>query len=123
MLLDGDVYQDSKGKFSTPKIMPTREFEAKKLVPTGLLCGRDVFRARDEAQKIEKKYDDEFLQEKGYRREALIYPQDIVCNYVRKQTVLNISFTLPKGSYATVFLESIANKNYTAKDVKKKEKH
>jgi len=29
---------------------------------------------------------------------------------------------LPKGSYATVFLESIANKNYTAKDVKKKER-
>jgi len=123
MLLEGDVYIDSKGKYSTPKIIPTREFEAKKLVPTGLLCGRDVFRARDAAQKIEKDFDDEFLQEKGYRREALIYPQDIVCNYVRKQTMLNISFTLPKGSYATVFLESIANKNYTAKDVKKKEKH
>ena len=123
MLLDGDVYQDTKGKLSTPKNIPTREFEAKKLVPTGLLCGRDVFRARDAALKIEKEYDDEFLQEKGYRREALIYPQDIVCNYIRKQTVLNISFTLPKGSYATVFLESIANKNYTAKDVKKKEKH
>ena len=123
MLLDGDVYQDAKGKLSTPKIMPNREFEAKKLVPTGLLCGRDIFRARDAALKVEKKYDDEFLQEKGYRREALIYPQDIVCNYVRKQTMLNISFTLPKGSYATVFLESIANKNYTAKDVKKKEKY
>jgi len=123
MLLDGDVYMDTKGKLSTPKNIPTREFEAKKLVPTGLLCGRDVFRARDEARKIEKKYDDEFLQEKGYRREALIYPENIVCNYVRKHTMLNISFTLPKGSYATVFLESIANKNYTAKDVKKKEKY
>jgi len=121
MILDGDVYQDAKGKLSTPKIKPTREFESKKLVPTGLLCGRDVFRARDEAGKIELEFDDEFLQEKGYRREALIYPGDIVCNYVRKETMLNISFSLPKGSYATVFLESIANKNYTAKDVKKKE--
>jgi len=121
MLLNGDVYQDTKGKLSTPKIMPQREFEAKKLVPTGLLCGRDVFRARDEALEIEKEFDDEFLQEKGYRREALIYPKDIECKYISKQTVLNISFSLPKGSYATVFLESIANKNYTAKDVKKKE--
>jgi len=121
MILDGDVYQDTKGKLSTPKIMPTREFESKKLVPTGLLCGRDVFRARDEAGKVELEFDDEFLQEKGYRRTALIYPEDIVCNYIRKETMLNISFSLPKGSYATVFLESIANKNYTAKDVKKKE--
>lgn len=122
LLLNGDVYQDNKGKLVTPKIMPSRDFESKKLVPTGLLCGRDVFRARDEAREIEKEYDDEFLQDKGYRREALIYPQDIDCKYVSKQTLLNISFTLPKGSYATVFLESIANKNYTAKDVKPKPK-
>ena len=122
LLLDGDVYISNDGKLSTPKIIPLREFEAHKLTPTGLLCGRDVFRARDEALKIEKEFDDEFLQEKGYRREALIYPKDIECKYVKKQTMLNISFTLPKGSYATVFLESIANKNYSAKDVKAKNK-
>ncbi|MDD3477189.1 MAG: tRNA pseudouridine(13) synthase TruD, partial [Sulfurimonas sp.] len=58
------------------------------------------------------------LQEKGQRREALIYPSDIECKFVKKETMLNISFSLPKGSYATVFLESIAGKNYTAKDVK-----
>ena len=122
LLLDGDVYISKDKKLSTPKIMPKREFESYKLTPTGLLCGRDVFRARDEAREIEKEFDDEFLQEKGYRREALIYPQDIVCKYIRKETKLNISFTLPKGSYATVFLESIANKNYTAKDTKPKTK-
>ncbi|MDA7817703.1 tRNA pseudouridine(13) synthase TruD [Sulfurimonas sp.] len=122
LLLEGDVYKDEKGKFSTPKIMPTRDYESQKLVPTGLLCGRDVFRARDEARKLEENFDDEFLQEKGYRREALIYPKDIECKYVKKETKLTISFTLPKGSYATVFLESIANKNYTAKDVKAKTK-
>ena len=121
-LLDGDVYKSIDSKLSTPKIMPKNEFASKKLVPTGLLCGRDVFRARDEAGKIELKYDDEYLQDKGYRREALIYPQDIVCNYVKKQTLLNISFSLPKGSYATVFLESIAGKNFSAKDVKLKTK-
>ena len=122
LVLDGDVYISSEKKLSTPKRVPKKEFESKKLVPTGLLCGRDVFRARDEAREIEKEYDDEFLQEKGYRREALIYPKDIECKYIRKETKLNISFTLPKGSYATVFLESIADKNYTAKDVKPKMK-
>lgn len=122
MLLKGDVYISKDGKLSTPKIIPEKEFEKHKLIPTGLLCGRGVFRARDEAREIEKEYDDEFLQEKGYRREALVYPKDIECSYVKKETKLNISFTLPKGSYATVFLESIANKNYTAKDVKAKTK-
>jgi len=121
-ILEGDVFMDKHGKLSTPAIMPSREYESKKLVPTGLLCGRDVFRARSDARDIEKEYDDEFLQEKGYRREALIYPYDIECTYVKKQTLLNISFSLPKGSYATVFLESIAGKNYTAKDVKAKAK-
>ncbi len=121
-LLEGDVYLSNTGKLSTPKILPTKEYESKKLVPTGLLCGRDTFRARLDAREIEKEYDDEFLQEKGYRREAVIYPADIVCNYVRKQTLLNISFSLPKGSYATVFLESIAGKNFSAKDVKMKAK-
>ena len=121
-LLEGDVYLSSEGKLSTPKIMPSKEYESKKLVPTGLLCGRDTFRARAEARELEKEYDDEYLQDKGHRREALIFPKDIECNYVRKQTLLNISFSLPKGSYATVFLESIAGKNFSAKDVKMRAK-
>ena len=119
LILDGDVYLSKDGKLITPKINPVKDFESKKIVPTGLLCGRDVFRSRDDALEIEQKYDDEFLQAKGYRREALIYPQNIECKYIKKQTMLNISFTLPKGSYATVFLESIADRNFSAKDVKK----
>lgn len=118
MLLKGDVYMSKDGKLSTPKDIPLKEFISKKLVPSGLLCGRDVFRAKGEAREIEEKYDDIFLQEKGSRREALVYPSDLECRYVKKETMLNISFTLPKGSYATVFLESLAGKNYNAKDVK-----
>lgn len=119
LLLDGDVYISEEGKIFTPKIKPAKDFVAKKVVPTGLLCGRDVYRARDAAREIEEKYDDEFLYEKGLRREALVFPYDIKCRYNKNFGVLNISFSLPKGSYATVFLENIANKNFTAKDVKK----
>ena len=119
LILDGDIYLSKNEKLVTPKIKSFKDFEARKIVPTGLLCGRDVFRSRDDALKIEQKYDDEFLQAKGYRREALIYPENIKCKYIKKQTMLNISFSLPKGSYATVFLESIADRNYSAKDVKK----
>ena len=118
LLLSGDVYMSKDGKLSTLKQIPTKEFAAKKLVPTGLLCGRDTFRSRYDAAEIENKYDDEFLQDKGYRREALVYPSNIECNFVKKETMLNLSFTMPKGAYATVFLESIAGKNYSAKDVK-----
>ena len=37
LILDGDVYKDEKGKLTTPKIKPVKDFEKHKLVPTGLL--------------------------------------------------------------------------------------
>lgn len=122
MLLDGDVYMTSEGKLFTPKNKPQKDFEEKKVSPTGLLCGRDVFRARDEARAIEEKYDDGFLYEKGLRREAIIFPKDIEMNYNNNFDKFSIAFTLPKGSYATVFLENIANRNLKAKKIKAKKK-
>lgn len=115
LLLEGDIYIDSNGKLFTPKNTQEKDFEAQKIVPTGLLCGRDVFRSRDQAREIEKKYDDEFLYEKGYRREAIVFPTEIKLDYKNNFDILNISFSLPKGSYATVFLEAIANRNFKAK--------
>ena len=120
LLLEGDVYADTQGKLFTPKNIPQKDFEAKKVVPTGLLCGRGVFRARSEARKIEEKYDDEFLYDKGLRREALVYPKDITFKYHNNFDILNVSFTLPKGAYATVFLENVANKNFSAKTLSKR---
>jgi tRNA pseudouridine13 synthase len=122
MLLSGDIYFTNDGKLFTPKNIPQKDFEDKKVVPTGLLCGRGVFRARDEAREIEEKYDDEFLYEKGLRREAIVFPKDVVYNYNKNFSIFNIAFTLPKGSYATVFLENIANKNFSAKKIKDKSK-
>ncbi len=119
LLLDGDIYISEDAKLFTPKIKPLKDFIAKKVIPTGLLCGRGAFRSRDAAREIEAKYDDEYLVEKGLRREAIVYPTSIECRYKKDFGLLNITFTLPKGSYATVFLENIAAKNFTAKDVKK----
>lgn len=118
-LLEGDVYMDEKGKLFTPKHTQEKDFKAQKVVPTGLLCGRDVFRSRLDAREIEKKYDDEFLYEKGYRREAIVFPEDVKFDYKNNFDILNIEFSLPKGSYATVFLEAIANRNFKAKKIKK----
>jgi len=122
MLLNGDIYLANDGKLFTPKSVPQKDFDDKKVVPTGLLCGRGVFRARDEAREIEEKYDDDFLYEKGLRREAIVFPKDVVCNYNKNFSIFSIAFTLPKGSYATVFLENIANKNFSAKKIEQKSK-
>jgi tRNA pseudouridine13 synthase len=120
LLLEGDLYQDSNGKLFTPKMPQQKDFEAHKVVPTGLLCGRGVYRSRGKAGEIEAKYDDGFLYEKGLRREAIIFPKDVEIKYDNNFDKMNIAFTLPKGSYATVFLENIASKEFKAKKVKAK---
>ena len=122
MLLEGDVYLSDEEKLFTPKNIPQKDFDAHKVVPTGLLPGRDVYRARATAREIEAKYDDEFLYEKGLRRAALIFPKEITFDYKNHFDVLNVAFTLPKGAYATVFLENIANKNFSAKELNPKKK-
>jgi len=119
VLLDGDVYMNEDGKLFTPKKIPQKDFEEKKVVPTGLLCGRDVYRARDDAREIEKKYDDGFLYEKGQRREAIVFPKVITAKYDKGFSKFTLCFELPKGSYATVFLENISNKNLKPKNLKK----
>ena len=120
LLLEGDVYSDSKGKLFTPKKIPQKDFELHKVTPTGLLCGRNVYRARSKAREIEEKYDDGFLYDKGQRRDAIIFPEDVVTTYDQNFNKLTLEFTLPKGAYATVFLENISNRTLKAKKIKKK---
>ena len=114
-LLGGDVMHSLVDeKFFTPNKINeniTRDFESKKIVPTGLLCGRDVFRARNEAREIEEQFDDTYIQEKGLRRDAIVFPKDIFVNYNLAEKKCKIKFTLPKASYATVLIENIANRN------------
>ncbi|MEA3512815.1 MAG: tRNA pseudouridine(13) synthase TruD [Campylobacterota bacterium] len=78
---------------------------------TGLLPGRDIIKAKKDARVIEEKFDDIFIHEKGYRRDAWIKPKDIKNRYFADKRWLELEFTLPKSSYATVFIENLANKN------------
>jgi tRNA pseudouridine13 synthase len=59
-------------------------------------------------------FDDTYIQEKGYRRDAIVYPTDISVNYNKETKKCKLKFTLPKGSYATVLIENIANRNLKA---------
>lgn len=116
-LLDGDVFMDlDKNKIFTPKVITPNilnDFKNSKIVPTGLLPGRKVFKAMAEALKIEQKYDDIYIQEKGYRREAIVFPRDITCKYDSINKTCTLDFVLPKGSYATVLIEYLANRNFS----------
>lgn len=117
-LLDGDIFYDIKNnKIFTPKSLNTKliqDFENKNVTPTGLLPGRKVFKATSEAGKIESKFDDSYIQEKGYRREAIVFPSSINCSYDKDNKKCSLDFILPKGSYATVLIEYLANKNFNS---------
>lgn len=114
-LLSGDVFRVySTDKYFTPKNLSDEmleDFKNKKIVPTGLLPGRKAFRSMYEARTIEEKFDDTYIQEKGFRRDALVYPRNISVSYDKESKKCNLKFTLPKGSYATVLVENIANRN------------
>lgn len=116
-LLTGDIFFDlEKNRFFCPqKINETilNDFKNKKIVPTGLLPGRKALQARDEARKIEEKFEDSYIQEKAYRREAIIFPKILTCNYNKEEKKCTLEFILPKGSYATVLIEYLANRNFS----------
>lgn len=114
-LMPGDVMFSLKDdKLFTPSKINEKtqnDYDDKKIVPTGLLSGRNVFRAKYEAKEIEQEFDDTYIQEKGLRRQAIVYPSNINVKYDKKSSKCKLKFTLPKGCYATVLIENIANKN------------
>ncbi len=113
-LLSGDVYMTKEEKLFTPKSIPLQNFLEKRVSPTGLLPGRDVYRARAEAAAIEKRYDDEFLPYKGHRRAAIIWPEEFSLKLYAKEKRAHVSFFLPKGAYATVLLEALKGEEISA---------
>ena len=83
-------------------------FEQKKISPTGLLCGANVERSKNDAYYLEEEFDDTELSSlKGDRRFAWIWPKDVDTSYNKEEKILTVEFYLPKGSYATTFLEEI----------------
>lgn len=114
-LLDGDVMmQLSDGKLFTPKKITQEiidDFHAHKVVPTGLLCGRNVFKSMSDARKFEKEFDDSYIQEKGLRRPAIVFLKDYDAKYDEENMTCTVTFTLPKAAYATVVIENILNTN------------
>ncbi|HIQ50928.1 MAG TPA: tRNA pseudouridine(13) synthase TruD, partial [Nautiliaceae bacterium] len=80
----------------------------KEITPTGLLPGKKALRAKDIARDIEQKYD-EILPANGDRRIAWIFPEVTHKKYIKNNAWFEIVFILPKGSYATIFIEILLN--------------
>ncbi len=87
-------------------------FNKEKKIISGLLPGRRVKRASQDARKIESEFDDDFVYAKGYRRAAWVKVNNIKNKYDIEKQELILDFDLPKGSYATVVIENISNSNF-----------
>ncbi len=84
-------------------------FNNRHISPTGLLCGDRVKHAADIAWVVEKEFVED-VPAQGSRRYAWIWPEEIEGVYKEQVAHYELHFTLPKGSYATILLEMIANR-------------
>ncbi len=112
-LFQGDVmmpYPHGKPTFVHDMHQSAELFSKRRISPTGLLCGANALRARNDAAHLEAPFDDDELTSlRGDRRFAWIWPEDVDTSYSEAEKKMEISFILPKGSYATTFLEEIGH--------------
>ncbi|CAA6801584.1 MAG: tRNA pseudouridine 13 synthase (EC [uncultured Sulfurovum sp.] len=117
---DMQAYPFGKSYFVQNFDKATNEFQGHKASPTGLLVGSKVPRAMADAKHLELPYDDnELYALKGDRRFAWIFPEDLNLKYNEESQELTIDFYLPKGAYATTFLEEIGKFSLKPKVVRR----
>lgn len=101
-------YPYGKQNYVKELMQSSQAFLQKKISPTGLLCGANVERAKSDAYYLEEPFDDtELTSLKGDRRFAWIWPKEVETAYNENTQKLTVEFYLPKGAYATTFLEEI----------------
>ncbi len=79
-------------------------FATKDIAPTGLIPGKKTKRASGLAGEIERQFDEE-IKLFGARRYAWIQVTEIKKDYIEEKAHYELSFVLPKGSYATNILD------------------
>ena len=84
-LFMGDVimpYPYGKTDFVKDMLQSAQIFKQGKISPTGLLCGANALRAKNDAYHLEEEYDDTELNSlKGDRRFAWIWPKEVETKY------------------------------------------
>lgn len=110
-LLNGDIachYPYGKNFYIEQIGDESHRFAKGEISPTGILCGKKAQKSSSDALLVESRYIDESISEIGSRRFAIIFPQELSFEYKEEKAWGEFSFCLPKGCYATNFLEEIA---------------
>ena len=112
-ILKGDVF--SHYPYGRLFYVEDMEAEAEKFynrdrVPTGLLSGSKTKFAIEDAQKFEEEFIQE-TKEDGARRFAWVFPSEISSEYKEVKAWFELSFELPKGSYATEVISELLHIN------------
>jgi len=86
-----------------------RRFDERLVSPTGLLSGNRVKSSEGQAELIEKEFSMP-IDADGARRYAWVFPDEMESEYRENEAWMELHFSLPKGSYATVLVEEIAKR-------------
>jgi tRNA pseudouridine13 synthase len=109
-LIEGDTMMHyPHGRLFSLEYEEIERFIKRDISPTGLLSGKRVKASSGQARLIEEAYDVK-MDEDGARRYAWIFPEDLEANYKEEEAWMELHFSLPKGSYATVLVEEIAKR-------------
>jgi tRNA pseudouridine13 synthase len=106
-LLEGDMmmhYPYGRLFYVEELLKESKRFESRDVAPTGLLPGKKSKVALGVAGKIEAPFA-EALSLNGTRRYAWIQVTEISKKYIEERAHYELSFVLPKGSYATNVLD------------------
>ncbi len=106
-LVEGDVMMHYPyGRLFTVENLEeeAKRFAEKDIAPAGLLPGKKTKRAEGTAGLIESPFAEE-INLNGARRYAWIQVTDIKKTYIEEKAHYELSFVLPKGSYATNVLD------------------
>lgn len=110
-ILRGDVMSEYPfGRLKYAESNASLLFLEHKATPTGILYGKKALKAKEIAFDFEKQFYDNLLEnELGDRRPAWIFIENLAFNYKQEVAQGEFNFTLPKGSYGTIFLETLSN--------------
>lgn len=80
------------------------------IAPCGILSGKKITLPSGYCKLLQDPYLDLQIKDQGSHRFAFVLPQNIKSQYFKEKAHFELSFFLPKGSYATILLENLAQK-------------
>ncbi|RDU69672.1 tRNA pseudouridine(13) synthase TruD [Helicobacter cholecystus] len=112
-ILEGDLmhhYPHGKLFFTQDLDSEAQRFVQKNIVPCGILSGKKITLPLSDALTYQEAFLDPAIYEIGSHRFCWVFPEDLEYRYIEEKAHLELNFYLPKGSYATILLETLANR-------------